>query len=82
MERNIYIIKYKDIEIVFFMAGVSGPWIAGDIEELYSAGVQKVIIFGNCGVLDSKIEDCSIIIPTKDLEMREPVIIMFHLVKQ
>ena len=65
MERNIYIIKYKDIEIVFFMAGVSGPWIAGDIEELYSAGVQKVIIFGNCGVLDSKIEDCSIIIPTK-----------------
>ena len=47
------------------MAGVSGPWIAGDIEELYSAGVQKVIIFGNCGVLDSKIEDCSIIIPTK-----------------
>ena len=65
MERNIYIIKYKDIEIVFFMAGVSGPLIAGDIEELYSAGVQKVIIFGNCGVLDSKIEDCSIIIPTR-----------------
>lgn len=42
MERNIYIIKYKDIEIVFFMAGVSGPWIAGDIE-LYSAGVQKLL---------------------------------------
>ena len=28
-------------------------------------GVEKFIIFGNCGVLDSSIEDCSIIIPTK-----------------
>lgn len=25
----------------------------------------KSYYFGNCGVLDSKIEDCSIIIPTK-----------------
>ena len=65
MERNIYILKYKDVEITFFMAGVSGPWISADIEELHSQGVEKFIIFGNCGVLDSKIEDCSIIIPTK-----------------
>lgn len=65
VERNIYIIKYKDKEITFFMAGVSGPWISADIEELHAAGVEKFIIFGNCGVLDSKIEDCSIIIPTK-----------------
>jgi len=47
------------------MAGVSGPWISSDIEELSHQGVKKFIIFGNCGVLDSKIEDCSIIIPTK-----------------
>lgn len=47
------------------MAGVSGPHICVAIEELSAQGVQKVIIFGNCGVLDSKIEDCSIIIPTK-----------------
>ena len=65
LERNIYIIKYKEIEITFFMAGVSGPWISADIEDLSKQGVQKFIIFGNCGVLDSKIEDCSIIIPTK-----------------
>lgn len=65
IERNVYVIKYKNTEIVFFMAGVSGPWIAADIEELHSIGVEKIIIFGNCGVLDSKIEDCSIIIPTK-----------------
>lgn len=65
MERNIYILRYKDIELTFFMAGVSGPWISADIEELHGQGVEKFIIFGNCGVLDFKIEDCSIIIPTK-----------------
>ncbi len=64
-ERNVYVLRYKDIEITFFMAGVSGPYICADIEELSAQGVKKFIIFGNCGVLDSKIEDCSIIIPTK-----------------
>lgn len=65
MERNVYILNYKDTKLTFFMAGVSGPWISSDIEELHAQGVEKFIIFGNCGVLDSKIEDCSIIIPTK-----------------
>lgn len=65
LERNIYILNYKDIELTFFMAGVSGPWISADIEELHAQGVKKFIIFGNCGVLDANIEDCSIIIPTK-----------------
>ena len=64
-EREVFILNYKDTEITFFMAGVSGPWISADIEELHAQGVEKFIIFGNCGVLDSKIEDCSIIIPTK-----------------
>lgn len=65
LERNVYILRYKEIELTFFMAGVSGPWICADIEELHAQGVEKIVIFGNCGVLDSKIEDCSIIIPTK-----------------
>ena len=63
-ERDIYILDYKGEKITFFMAGVSGPYICDDIEELHAQGVEKFIIFGNCGVLDSKIEDCSIIIPT------------------
>jgi uridine phosphorylase len=64
-EKDVYILKYKDMEITFFMAGVGAPHIAADIEELNAQGVKKFIIFGNCGVLDSSIEDCSIIIPTK-----------------
>lgn len=47
------------------MASVSGPWISSDIEVLHAQGVKNVIIIGNCGVLDSKIDDCSIIIPTR-----------------
>ena len=64
-KRPIYVLEYKNIEITFFMAGISGPWISQDIEELYSNGVDTIIVFGNCGVLDKKIEDCSIIIPNK-----------------
>ena len=64
LEREVYIINYKGTLLTLFMAGVSGPWITADIEELHCQGVEKFIIFGNCGVLDSQIEDCSIIIPT------------------
>ena len=64
IERSVYILNYNGIHITFFMAGVSGAWLCSDIEELHAQGVNKFIIFGNCGVLDSKIEDCSIIIPT------------------
>ncbi len=63
--RPIYIMKYENIKITLFLAGVSGPWISADIEELSLNGVNTFIIFGNCGVLDRKIEDCSIIIPNK-----------------
>lgn len=65
LERDVYVLSYNSVDITFFMAGVGGSWISADIEELRMQGVEKFIIFGNCGVLDSKIEDCSIIIPTK-----------------
>lgn len=63
--RPVYILRYKNIEITLFIAGISGPWITADIEELNVNGVDTFIIFGNCGVLDKNIEDCSIIIPNK-----------------
>ena len=64
-ERPVYIVKYKDIKITLFLAGVSGPWITADIEELSVNGIDTFIIFGNCGVLKKDIEDCAIIIPNK-----------------
>lgn len=64
-KRPIYILEYKNVKITLFMAGISGPWISQDIEELNVNGVDTLIIFGNCGVLDKNIEDCSIIIPNR-----------------
>ena len=64
-QRPIYVMKYKEIKITLFLAGVSGPWISADIEELNVNGVDTFIIFGNCGVLDRNIDDCAIIIPNK-----------------
>lgn len=64
-KRPVYIMNYKNIKITLFMAGISGPWISNDIEDLNVNGVNTFIIFGNCGVLDKTIEDCSIIIPNR-----------------
>ena len=61
--KPIYQAKYKDTEVAIFMIDVGAPMSVGMLEDVYQMGVQKVIIFGTCGVLDSSIEDCSIIIP-------------------
>ena len=63
--RSVYILNYDGEDFVFFGAGVGAPVITADIEELYANGVRKIIIFGSCGVLDSTIEDCTILIPTR-----------------
>ncbi len=60
--KPIYKAKYKDTEVAIFMIDVGAPMSVGMLEDVYQMGVQKVI-FGTCGVLDSSIEDCSIIIP-------------------
>lgn len=46
------------------------------LEEVFQMGVQKVVIFGTCGVLDSRIEDCSITFRIGFFGMKEPVTIM------
>lgn len=62
-DKSVHLLRYKGEVFSVFIAGVGAPVIAMDIEVLHAQGVEKVIIFGNCGVLDSNIEDCSIIIP-------------------
>ena len=60
---SIYKVDYKGKEIALFMMDVGAPGSAGQLEEIYALGIEKVIVFGSCGVLDKSIEDCSIIIP-------------------
>ena len=45
------------------MIDVGAPASVGMLEDVFMMGVEKVVVFGTCGVLDKSIEDCSIIIP-------------------
>ena len=60
----VYEIDYKGVKIALFMAKVGAPICVMGYEELLVMGLEKLVLFGTCGVLDKEIEDCSIIIPT------------------
>lgn len=47
------------------MSLVGAPAVVSQYEELFAMGVEKILVFGNCGVLDSRLEDCSIIVPDR-----------------
>ena len=66
-EKPIYRAVYKGMPIALFILDVGAPVSVGMLEEVFQMGVQKVVVFGTCGVLDSRIEDCSIIIPDRAL---------------
>lgn len=65
--KDIYELDYKGKKIALFLIGVGSPMAAGDIEDMQAMGVEKFIVFGNCGVLDKSIDDCAVIIPNKAL---------------
>ncbi len=60
----VFKIKYKNKEIVLFMSRVGAPACTVSYEEVLAMGLEKLIMFGTCGVLDSRIDDLAIIIPT------------------
>lgn len=60
----VYKIKYKDIDIALFMSRVGAPACTVSYEEVLAMGLEKLIMFGTCGVLDRNIDDLAIIIPT------------------
>ena len=63
----VYEMDYRGTKIAFFMSRVGAPACIAGYEEITVMGVEKLILFGTCGVLDKNIEDCSIIIPTSAL---------------
>ena len=66
-DKDVYEIDYKGHKFALFKMGVGSPVAVVDIEDMHAMGVEKFIVFGNCGVLDNDIEDCGVIIPTKAL---------------
>ena len=59
----IYKINYEGREIALFMSRVGASVCAVQYEELFAMGLEKIVVFGTCGVLDKEIEDLAIIIP-------------------
>lgn len=62
-DTPIYKVNYKGTEIAFYMSDMGATGAGGNLEEIFALGVEKVIAYGSCGVLDKRIEDCAIIIP-------------------
>lgn len=59
----VYKVRYRDVELALYMSGVGAPQCVGNQEEIYAMGVECLVLFGTCGVLEWKIDDCSIILP-------------------
>lgn len=60
----IYEVIYKDCRFAFFQSCVGEPTCVSTYEDIIAMGSKRLILFGNCGVLEKTIEDCGIIIPT------------------
>lgn len=64
--RNpVYAVEYKGCRFSFFQSMVGEPLCVGQYEDVIAMGSRRLILLGNCGVLDKAIEDCGIIIPTE-----------------
>lgn len=60
----IYEVHYRNHRFSFCKGRLGAPACVGFFEEVISLGAERIILLGNCGVLDKSIEDCGIIIPT------------------
>lgn len=61
----IYQVEYRGMELALFMSDVGAPACVGLLEEVFEMGLEKLVLFGTCGVLDAGIRDCSVIIPNR-----------------
>ena len=63
-KNPIYKINYDGIDVAVFMSAVGAATCCVGYEEILAMGLEKLIVFGTCGVLSKDIEDLAIIIPT------------------
>ncbi len=63
----VYRVRYRDVELALYMSAVGAPACVGSQEEIYALGAETLVLFGTCGVLDRRIGDCVIILPTSAL---------------
>ena len=61
----VYEVSYQGKRFAFYKARLGAPACVGCFEDVIGFGTKRIILLGNCGVLDRNIRDCGIIIPTK-----------------
>ncbi len=63
----VYEVEYRGHRFAFAKARLGAPACVGTFEDIIPMGAKRILLLGNCGVLDNSIEDCGIIIPTRAL---------------
>ena len=61
----LYEVQYRGKRFAFYKARLGAPACVGCFEEVIAMGAKRIILLGNCGVLDKRIQDCGIIIPNR-----------------
>lgn len=69
LDIPVYKVTYRGIEIALFTSYVGSAGCTAICEDIFAMGAETIIVFGTCGVLQSSIDDCSIIIP--DVAVRD-----------
>lgn len=59
----VYKALFRGTEIILYLSMVGAPACTALLEEIFSLGVERVVMYGTCGVLTSDIQDCTVIIP-------------------
>ncbi|MDE7439428.1 MAG: nucleoside phosphorylase [Clostridia bacterium] len=77
-EVPVYEIERNGRKIALFCSQVGAPASVGIYEDFIAMGLDKLILFGTCGVLSKDIQDCSIVIPTSSVREEGT---SFHYVK-
>lgn len=61
----VYEVTYQGRRFAMYKARLGAPACVGSFEDIIPMGAKRLILLGNCGVLDSSITDCGIIIPNR-----------------
>ena len=66
-EFPLYEIEVQGKRIGLYCSPVGAPACVSVYEDFCAMGLNKLILFGTCGVLDQTIDDCSIVVPTSSI---------------
>ncbi len=63
MAIPVYKTVYKGTPLALVLMDCGASCCAALCEDLYCMGAQMLVLFGSCGVLDSTLSDCAVMIP-------------------